>query len=99
MENSIELRAATMVPEHSQAARRRRAREALIRWAVTIVGLTGIAAVGLIIVFIAKEALPLLFEAGHKAEASFGKMFLPQVVRPGKPATFVWQPVGAIPKV
>ncbi|HEY0096874.1 MAG TPA: phosphate ABC transporter permease subunit PstC, partial [Archangium sp.] len=53
----------------------------------------------LIIVFVAKEALALFLEAHAREEASLGKMFLPQVVRKGRPATFVWQPVSSIPKV
>jgi phosphate transport system permease protein len=67
--------------------------------AVTLIGLTGIAAVVLIFVFVAKEALPLLLDAAHSAEASLSKMFLPQVPRVGKPPAFIWQPVSNIPKV
>jgi phosphate transport system permease protein len=81
------------------AGRRRQLREKAIEWAVTAVGLSGIAAVILIIVFIAKEALPLFTDAAARAEASLSKMFLPQVTRAGKPATFMWQPVSSVPKV
>jgi phosphate transport system permease protein len=81
------------------SARRRQLRERAIELAVTAVGLTGIAAVILIFVFIAKEALPLLLDEEARHEVSFAKMFLPQVVRAGKPATFMWQPVSSVPKV
>lgn len=78
----------------SKASRRQR-RERLIGLLVAAVAMTGILAVALIFAFVAKEALPLLFSAEARAEASFGKMFLAQ---PGRHA-FVWQPVGAVPKV
>jgi phosphate transport system permease protein len=89
------------IPTSSSTARARfRARrEAVIRWGVTAVGLSGIAALVLIIVFVAKEAVPLLTQAEHRHEASAAKMFTPQVVREGKPAAFVWQPVSNVPKV
>lgn len=79
--------------------RRRQLREAAIGGLVTLVALTGIAAVVLIFVFVAREALPVLLDAETRHEAGFAKMFLPQVVREGRPATFMWQPVSAIPKV
>lgn len=79
--------------------RRRQYRERAIELGVTLVGVTGIAAVVLIIVFITKEALPLFFDAEAQHEASISKMFLPQVVREGRPATFMWQPVSGVPKV
>jgi phosphate transport system permease protein len=66
---------------------------------VTAVGLSGIAAVILIFVFVGKEALPLFTEPEARQEASLSKMFLPQVLREGKPATFMWQPVSETPKV
>jgi phosphate transport system permease protein len=81
------------------AMRRRQFREAAIAAVVTAVALTGIAAVVLIFVFVAREALPIFFDAETRGEASFGKMFLPQVLREGRPATFMWQPVSNIPKV
>jgi phosphate transport system permease protein len=80
-------------------ARRRRAREAAIEAAITLVAMTGIAAVALIFVFVAKEALPIFLDAGLRGEASLSKMFLPQVLRQGRPPGFMWQPVSAIPKI
>jgi phosphate transport system permease protein len=78
--------------------RRRQAREAAIEAAITVIALTGIAAVILIFVFVAREALPLLTDSAVREEVTLGKLFLPQVVREGKPAAFIWQPVGSIPK-
>jgi phosphate transport system permease protein len=81
------------------ASRRRQLQETAIAWAVTAVGFTGIAAVVLIFVFIAKEALPLLLDHEAREEASLAKMFLPQLLREGRPPGFMWQPVSDIPKV
>ncbi len=81
------------------AVRRRQIREALIGAAIAAVAMAGIAAVVLIFVFVAKEALPLLTSEEVRHEASFGKMFLPQVLREGRPPEFMWQPVGDVAKV
>src|SRR5512138_3984124 len=80
-------------------ARRRRLREAAIEAGITAVAMTGIAAVVLIFVFVAKEALPILLSPEVRGEASLSKMFLPQVLRQGRPPGFMWQPVSTIPKV
>jgi phosphate transport system permease protein len=96
---SVEVESAEVPERALSPARARQIREKLIEWAVTAVAYTGIAAILLIIIFIAKETLPLLFDATARAEVSFSKLFLPQVVRQGKPATFMWQPVSNVPKV
>ncbi len=80
------------------AARRRRFQEAAIELGITLVALTGIAAVVLIFVFVAREALPLLSDPEVAKETDLARMFLPQVWRAGRPASFTWQPVGDIPK-
>src|SRR5512138_3631273 len=80
------------------AMRRRQIREALIGGVITLVALTGIAAVVLIFVFVAREALPLFSNPELAKETDLGRMFLPQVWRAGRPASFVWQPVGSVPK-
>ena len=79
------------------SARARQFKEKAIAVAVTAVGLSGIAALLLIVIFVGKEALPIFF--GDEAETSFSKLFLPQVLRAGKPASFMWQPVGEVPKL
>ena len=78
--------------------RRRQARERLIEVAITLVALTGIAAVVLIFVFVAREALPLFTDPELRSEVDLGRMFLPQVWREGRAASFTWQPVGNVPK-
>ena len=91
--------AAAPVPQLSSAARRRQVREKVIAGFITAMAFTGIAALALIIIFVAKEALSIFLDAHAREEASLGKMFLPQVVREGRPAAFVWQPVSNVPKV
>jgi phosphate transport system permease protein len=80
------------------ALRRRQLRESLIAAAVTIVALTGIAAVVLIFVFVAREALPLFTSEEIRQETDLGRMFLPQVWREGRAASYSWQPVSGVPK-
>lgn len=86
-------------PALSSAARRRQWKEKGIAALIAAVAFTGIAAVLLIILFVAKEALALFLTEEGRSEASFSKMFLPQVARAGRPATFTWQPVSSLPKV
>lgn len=80
------------------AVRRRQIKEAAIELGVTLVALTGIAAVVLIFVFVAREALPLFTNPDLAKDTDLARMFLPQVWRAGRAATFTWQPVGDIPK-
>lgn len=89
----------TVAPRLSSAARRRQLREKVIAGFITAMAFTGIAALVLILVFVAKEALQLFLDAQAREEASLSKMFLPQVVRANRPPAFVWQPVSSVPKV
>jgi len=87
------------MPQAISSARRRQLREKAFSFCITAIGLSGILAMVLIIVFVAKEALPLFFEPELRDEASLGKMFLKQISRKGRPPVFMWQPVGSIPKL
>lgn len=103
MENRASMRVALdtgegRAPGPSLSLRRRQLTEALVAGAVTLVAATGIAAVVLILVFVAREALPVLTSAEVRQEASFARLFLPQVYRAGRAASFVWQPVSGVPK-
>lgn len=97
MEQSLD--APIVAPRLSPEARRRQLREKAVAGFVTLAAFTGIAALVLILVFVAKEALGLFLDAQAREEASLNKMFLPQVVREGRPPAFVWQPVSSVPKV
>ncbi len=88
-----------VAPSVSPAARHRQLREKVIAGIITAMAFMGIAALVLIIIFIAKEALDLFLDAQARDEASLAKMFLPQPTRPGRPAAFLWQPVSSVPKV
>ncbi len=94
MTTFLKQRAASQVA----AVRRRQIQEAAIELGITLVALTGIAAVVLIFVFVAREAIPLFSNPELAKETDLGRMFLPQVWRAGRPAAFIWQPVGSIPK-
>ncbi len=102
MARSVTVRALASAEERTERApstmRRRQLREAAIEIAITLVALTGIAAVVLIFVFVAREALPLFRDPEVAKEVDLGRMFLPQVWREGRPASFLWQPVGSVPK-
>jgi len=96
---AIEAAGGAGAPRTPRAAmRRRQVREGLIEAVVTLVALTGIAAVVLIFVFVAREAIPLFTDPEIAKEVDLGRMFLPRVTRAGRPPGFIWQPVGAIPK-
>lgn len=77
----------------------RRVREKLVEAVIGGFALVGVAAIALIFLFVAKEALPLFGDVEEMKDFSLSKLFLPQVIRPGKPATFMWQPVSEVPKV
>jgi phosphate transport system permease protein len=82
----------------SSEMRHRQVRETAVEAGITVVALTGIAAVVLIFVFVAGEALPLFHDPEIAKEVDLGRMFLPQVWREGRAASYLWQPVGSIPK-
>lgn len=71
----------------------------VVEWIVTGAAFVGIAAVALILLFVAREALPLLLDPAQRADASLAKLLLPQPWRSGQPDGFLWQPVSAVPKV
>ena len=102
MARSVPVRALADIGEEASrplsTMRRRQLREAAIEIAITFVALTGIAAVVLIFVFVAREALPLFRDPEIAKEVDLGRMFLPQVWREGRAASYLWQPVGNIPK-
>ena len=72
---------------------RRRIGEGLLEAAVRASALIVIAALVLIFVFVAKEAVPLLVSAEVHKEVT-----LPSMIRPGEDGRFMWQPVGEKPK-
>lgn len=74
--------------------RTERAVEALIH----VLAGTAIAAIILIFVFIAREALPMLIDAEFAREVRLRDLFAPRAWPGYDTATYVWQPVGNVPK-
>ena len=74
-------------------------REALIEGSITLVALTGIAAVALIFVFVAREALPLFLDPAVREEASL-RQDVParRSTGPAGPADLHLAAGGAVPK-
>jgi phosphate transport system permease protein len=72
--------------------RRARWGEVVGEAAVKVIALTSIASVVLILVFVGKEALPVLTSSEVHKEITFGGMLSPSE------AGYVWQPVSEVPK-
>jgi phosphate transport system permease protein len=68
--------------------RRQRLREWVITWALRLCALTAVIGLLLIMVFVFREALPVVFDPAIRAEAGLARLF----------ATDMWQPVGGVPK-
>jgi len=96
--SSVASEAVEGKPRPLPAIRRRQLRETAIEVGVTLVALTGIAAVVLIFVFVGREALAVFTSEETRRETDLARMFLPQVWREGRAATFTWQPVSDVPK-
>jgi len=77
-------------PLQRRAARRRlqRIREGFIGWALRLSAVSAVAGLLLIMVFVFREALPVLFDPEIQKEAGLHAFF----------ATPLWQPVGDVPK-
>ena len=71
----------------------------LVELAVTAAAFVGIAALLLILVFIAREALPLFIDPAQRGQAGLDQLLFPQPWRAGHPDSFMWQPVSKVPKV
>jgi len=63
-----------------------------------VMAVSAIAAVVLILVFIAKEAAPIFYSSAVRAEVTLSKMWWPQLWPGYDEAASVWQPVSEIPK-
>ncbi len=67
-------------------------------WLLHALAVSAIVAVVLILVFIAKEAAPILYSKAVRDEVTMGKMWWPQLWPGYDEASSVWQPVSDIPK-
>jgi len=70
----------------------------IAEWVLRILATSAVAAIVLILIFIAKEALPIFYKGSVRTEVTLAKMWIPQAW-PGydEPAS-IWQPVAEIPK-
>src|SRR5512139_3927734 len=77
------------VPRSPASVRvRRRVREMFIEWALRACAFSAVAGLVLIVVFVFREAWPILSDPETQKEASLAGFF----------ATPLWQPVGDVPK-
>jgi phosphate transport system permease protein len=91
---------ATRPTPPSVSAQRRAARwDLLVEVAVTGAGVAGIVLLLLMIVFVVREALPLLTDPLQREQASLSKLLLPQPWREGQPPALLWNPTSKVPKV
>jgi phosphate transport system permease protein len=67
-------------------------------WLLRVLAVSAIAAIVLILVFIAKEAAPLFYSKVVRAEVTLSKMWWPQLWPGYDESASVWQPVSEIPK-
>lgn len=61
---------------------------------IAVFALAAIAAIALIFIFIAREALPMLWEAEFAEEVALRDLFVPKQWHGYEDPVFVWQPVG-----
>ena len=73
---------------HRPRSRALRVREGVTEVALRLCALSAVAGLLLIVVFVLREALPVLLDAETRKEASLARFF----------ATSMWQPVGDVPK-
>ncbi len=66
---------------------------------VTTAGVVGIVLLLLMLIFVVKEALPLLLDPQQRAQASLSRLLLPQAWREGFEPALLWQPTSRVPKV
>jgi phosphate transport system permease protein len=77
----------------SEASQKRSARwELAVEVAVTAAGVAGIVLLLLMIVFVVREALPLVLDPAQREQASLSKLLWPQ-------PELLWQPTSRVPKV
>ena len=77
----------------------RQTREWIIDKLIRVNAWLAIAIMFLILIFVAREALPLFYEPAAKAEVGLGRMFLPQHYGTAEaPLPYVWHPVSTVPK-
>jgi phosphate transport system permease protein len=70
----------------------------IVEWALRILATSAVLAIVLIMIFIAKEAAPLLYRAAIRSEVTLAKMWFYQAWPGYDESASIWQPVSEIPK-
>jgi phosphate transport system permease protein len=70
----------------------------VVEWGLRLLAASAVVAIALILIFIAKEAAPILYAVGIRAEVTLSKMWVSQLWPGYDEAASVWQPVSDIPK-
>jgi phosphate transport system permease protein len=71
---------------------------AVVEWSLRIFAASAVLAIALILIFIAKEAAPLLYDGAIRHEVTLAKMWFSQLWPGYDEAASIWQPVAEIPK-
>lgn len=70
----------------------------VVEWGLRLLAASAVVAIALILIFIAKEAAPILYAVGIRAEVTLSKMWFSQLWPGYDESASVWQPVSDIPK-
>jgi phosphate transport system permease protein len=70
----------------------------VFEWGLRILAASAVLAIALILIFIAKEAAPILYSSAVRHEVTLAKMWFSQLWPGYDEAASVWQPVSEIPK-
>lgn len=77
----------------------RRWREEAVTKFIQVNALLALASVALILIFVAREAIPLFYDPASRVEVGWRRLFLPQHYGTAEaPLPYVWQPVSVEPK-
>ncbi len=71
---------------------------ALVEWSLRLFAASAVLAIALILIFIAKEAAPLLYNGAIRHEVTLAKMWFSQMWPGYDESASIWQPVSEIPK-
>jgi phosphate transport system permease protein len=69
-----------------------------VEWSLRVMAASAVLAIALILIFIAKEAAPLLYSSAVRREVTLGKIWLAQLWPGYDEAASIWQPVSEIAK-
>jgi phosphate transport system permease protein len=70
----------------------------VVEWGLRVLAASAVLAIALILIFIAKEALPILTSSAIRHEVTLAKIWLSQLWPGYDEAASIWQPVSEIPK-